>query len=84
MCVVVDQPSPEIPVYTVKREVCRSHMKSLHRNLLLPIFVLPLSKQKPVPVSCKNKLQGPHFENLVEQPLLVTETQSESSFTGNL
>ena len=76
--VVVDQPSPEIPVYRVKAEVGRSHMKTLHRNLLLPISVLPLSKPKPVPVPRRTKLPGPQVETLVEQPPLMTETQSET------
>ena len=76
--VVVDQPSPEIPVYRVKAELGRSHMKTLHRNLLLPISVLPFSKPKPVPVPRKTKLQGPQVDTLVEQPLLMTETQSET------
>ena len=76
--VVVDQPSPGIPVYRVKTEGGRSHMKTLHRNLLLPISVLPLSKPEPVPVPHKTKLQGPPVETLVEQPPLMTKTLSES------
>ena len=69
---MVDQQRSEIPVYRVKHEVGRSHMKALHRNLLLPISVLPLTEQKPVPVPHKTKLPGPHVENVenvVEQPL---------------
>ena len=53
-------------------------MKTLHRNILLPIPVLPLSKRKPVPVPRKTKLQGPQVETLFEQPPLMTETQSET------
>ena len=37
--VVVDQQSPEIPVYRVKPEVGRGNMN--HRILLLPVSVLP-------------------------------------------
>ena len=69
--VVVDQPSPEIPVYRVKPEVGRSHRKTLHRNLLLPISVLPLTKQRPVPVPRKTKLPGPCVENIVERLQMV-------------
>ena len=76
--VVVDQPSPDIPVYRVKPEVGRSHMKTLHRNLLLPISVLPLTKKRPVPVPCKAKSPGSCVENVVEQPPSADETQSET------
>ena len=50
-------------------------MKTLHRNLSLPISMLPLSK--PVPVPRKAKLQGPQVETLVEQPPLMAEAQSD-------
>ena len=81
--VVVDQPSPEIPVYRVKPEVDRSHMKTLHITLLLPISVLPLTKQKPVPVPHKTKLPGPRVENVVLQPPSVIETQSETEASAS-
>ena len=53
-------------------------MKTFHRNCLLPISVLSLSKEKPVPIPCKTKLQGRQAENGVMQPLLMRETHSDS------
>ena len=47
--VVVDQPHEDIPVYRVKQETRRGGFKTLHRNLLLPVQHLPLSKQDPKP-----------------------------------
>ena len=46
--VVIDQPNSDIPVYRVKLEVGRSAVKTLHRNLLLPLCALPVVN-KPIP-----------------------------------
>ena len=46
--IVVGQPNSDIPVYRVKLEVGRGAVKTLHRNLLLPLCSLPIVK-KPVP-----------------------------------
>lgn len=40
--VVVGQPTPDVPVYVVKREHGKSATKTIHRNLLLPISGLPV------------------------------------------
>ena len=45
---MIDQPNSDIPVYRVKLEVGRSAVKTLHRNLLLPLCVLPIVN-KPIP-----------------------------------
>ena len=44
MYVVTHQPSENIPVYVVKREVGNGRPKTLHRNHLLPISFLPLDE----------------------------------------
>jgi hypothetical protein len=41
--VVVSQPNANIPVYSVKREDGQGKLKSLHRNLMLPIGSVPMS-----------------------------------------
>ena len=43
-----------------------------------PYFCVTIVKPKPVPIPRKTKLQGPQVETLVEQPPLMTETQSET------
>lgn len=35
--VVLDQPNPEISVFTVRKESGEGRKKNLHRNLLLPV-----------------------------------------------
>ena len=52
--VVMDQPNPDIPVYTVIREDGEGRTRNLHRNLLLPVgFIredIPTTvKPRPVP-----------------------------------
>lgn len=46
---VVAQPNPDIPVYDVKREDGVGRLKTLHRNLLLPINFIPRRNDKPMP-----------------------------------
>ncbi|XP_053375744.1 uncharacterized protein LOC123535477 isoform X3 [Mercenaria mercenaria] len=40
--VVVDQPNPNLSIYSVKREHGQSHPRLLRRNLLLPFMGIPL------------------------------------------
>lgn len=46
--IVVRQPNDNIPVYEVKKENGQGRMRTLHRNMLLPITSLPLT-EKAVP-----------------------------------
>ena len=48
--VVIDQPNSDIPVYRVKLEVGCSAVKTLHRNLLLPLCAFSVVN-KPIPIA---------------------------------
>ena len=37
VCIVINQPNDEIPVYEIRREDGKGRMRRLHRNLLLPV-----------------------------------------------
>jgi hypothetical protein len=44
--VVVSQPTSDIPIFEVKREHGKGKHRLLHRNLLLPLTGIPISKRK--------------------------------------
>lgn len=43
--VIIDQPNVDIPVFTVQREDKVGRLRTLHRNLLLPIGNIPIQNQ---------------------------------------
>ena len=45
MYLVQEQPDPRIPVFQVKREDGTDRVKTLHRNMLLPIGALPIIEE---------------------------------------
>lgn len=47
--VIVDQPNIDIPVYQVKLESGKGRLRTLHRNLLLPVLSLPCPMEVPKP-----------------------------------
>lgn len=40
--VVISQPNPDIPVFRVRKEFARGPVRTLHRNLILPLSGIPL------------------------------------------
>ena len=52
--IILSQPSPDIPVFTVKLENSRSKkIRTLHRNLLLPFMGLPLKHTHTTEEPCQ-------------------------------
>lgn len=49
-CVVVKQPNDDIPVFTVRKENGTGRLKTLHRNIMLPVGII---RDKPMPVPRK-------------------------------
>ena len=47
--VIKNQPNPEIPVFELQLESGKGKIKTLHRNLLLPIGSLPLNQKPETP-----------------------------------
>jgi len=54
---VLEIPNPEIPVYRVKREDGIGPVKTVHRNLLLPIQQVSSFPSVPIEVTPKQKIQ---------------------------
>ena len=44
--VIVDQPDPTLPVYSIRKEGTRTKTRTVHRNMLLPLS-LPGIRRKP-------------------------------------
>ena len=57
--IVIGQPDKNIPVYKVKRESGKGQEKTLHKNMLLPFSVIPLSSEVDILLSNKNTNQTP-------------------------
>ena len=68
---IIDQPNKDIPVYTVKKENGEGRIRTLHRNLLLPVGYIsqrvqpsePPTKPKPAPRSRFRSKQLPPPES---------------------
>ena len=92
---VMEQPNPNIPVYKVKPKDHQGKEKTLHRNLLLPLFSLPIeepleegSKQTKQPVqkpeqAKANRLPGENNHQSLDTDLassaLGVDTASDST-----
>ena len=56
--VVQEQPNPDVPVYVVRREDGSGRERTLHRNLLLPVSMLPFTGE-PLPEDPKSEPREP-------------------------
>ena len=82
--VVLDQPSKDIPVYIVRKEAGCGPKRTLHRNLLLPIGSLPLSKPTDIKVKVKGEPRKPSPKRTTPvESIIVPETEDESSEEEN-
>lgn len=75
---VLSQPNPDIPVYRVQREAKSGKVRTLHRNLLLPLNFIPPERidilRKPVPR--KRKLKNKSEEPTPTEPV-KSDTDSD-------
>ena len=75
---ILRQPNPDVPVYVVKREDGTGRLRTLHRNLLLPIGHIDpdersLATEKPIPKPRQKKTQLNQEEHQEE----LTNTEEE-------
>ena len=61
--IVVDQPDPGIPVYVVQPEDDKDKLKTLHRNMLLPINSVDSILEKIIPEQPKDTLESDQLAN---------------------
>ena len=71
--VVVEKPSPDMPVYTVQRENGAGRKRTLHRNMILPL-ALPLSDEDIILPNLKPEDRTNH-----DSPVDRADDSSESS-----
>nr|ATA66769.1 Pol, env [Haliotis discus hannai] len=81
--VVLDQPTPSIPVYVVGKENGEGKKKTLHRNLLLPVGSLPL-QEIPVPKHRKPRITSPEPESATEKPTPVPKPRKQRKTSPKL
>jgi hypothetical protein len=74
--VVLEQPNVDIPVYKVKREDNIGRVRTMHRNLLLPIGILPL--KEPVGRRQPETVPAIHNRRKTRKQLSVHSTSSDS------
>ena len=74
--VVLSQPSLGIPVYKVRKETSKGRIRTLHRNMLLPFFGLPVPLQK-VKQQKPKLAQKPQVQDS-DSPLDSSSSDSES------
>ncbi|XP_021345408.1 uncharacterized protein LOC110445231 [Mizuhopecten yessoensis] len=53
--IVTGQPNADIPAYTVRKENGEGRIRTLHRNLLLPIGCIDTRQRQPIPTPRKPK-----------------------------
>lgn len=72
---VLSQPNPDIPVYRVQREDKSGKVRTLHRNLLLPLNFIPPERINivPKPMPRKRKLK-----NKAEEPIPTKPVKSDT------
>lgn len=72
---VLSQPNPDIPVYRVHREDKSGKVRTLHRNLLLPLNFIPPERINivPKPMPRKRKLK-----NKAEEPIPTKPVKSDT------
>jgi len=79
--VILDQPNPSIPVYTVGKENGEGRKKILHRNLLLPVGSLPRQDQ-PIPAPRTRKVVPvpiPRRSRRLRQQTVQSDSEEEDS-----
>ena len=94
--IILSQPNPDIPVYTVKLENSRSKkIRTLHRNLLLPFMGLPLKHKLITEEPCQpssddyvhvTPVSAPDTDQLIQtdQQPLAPESTGSLSETGEV
>ena len=85
--VVEKQPNEEIPVYVIRNEK-GGRMKTVHRNMLLPVsYLYPLEEMREPSrkLKCNNqvKLDESIEESESEEEELICEVQDNSTHTSN-
>ena len=84
MYLVQEQPDPRIPVFQVKREDGTDGVKTLHRNMLLPIGALPiieeLDNNTDKDVIKAQKKQDKKREDSSTDDSINTDTESEEVY----
>ena len=83
MYLVQEQPDPRIPVFHVKREDGTDGVKTLHRNMLLPIGALPIIEELDYntdkDVIKAQKKQDKKREDSSTDDSINTDTESEEA-----
>ena len=78
---VLDQPNPDIPVFTVQKESGEGRKRNLHRNLLLPVGHLvetrPIPKRRRFPRKEPPKPAPRPTERLTEQESDYVESSDD-------
>ena len=75
--VVISQPSRDIPVYKVRKEFVKGHVRTLHRNLLLPYMAIP-PKPQVVPNPKKSMKYGEAEKSTREVQTYDTDSSTDS------
>ncbi|XP_078332152.1 uncharacterized protein LOC144625379 [Crassostrea virginica] len=85
--IVINQPNSDIPVFQVKKESGNEKIKTLHRNMLLPISFIPrLSEQSkiiPTPSQSVQNKCSPEKVSPVPDKTSKTSTSSSISLSSS-
>lgn len=73
---VIAQPNEDIPVFTIRKENGEGCIRTLHRNLLLPISFLNDSPPSPAPRKTRTK---PVTKRVCEEPRNTQHGESRES-----
>jgi len=78
--VVKEQPNQEVPVYIVGRENGEGAIRTLHRNLLLPISTLPIDDLQPH----NNDLNNVLLEDNTEESVVADDVSNDENLSLHL
>ena len=81
---VQEQPDPRIPVFHVKREDGTDRVKTLHRNMLLPVGALPIIEESDNNNTDKDAIKSQKKQNKKQEDSstddsINTDTESEEA-----